>query len=191
VAASAVTLGPLKSVFDEASEEEPPHALTIAEIEEIVERYISRRLRVAEAGFDGIEINTAGDHLGNSFLSRFWNKRSDKYGAQNMENRTRFTVDILRGIKKRVGNDFPVQILMNAMEIGAGAEGLNIEETKEIARIFQAAGADSLHIRTHWLGLHQGSFCHEVLFYPEPNIPLKEFPKKWTGAEEAPEQMCR
>ena len=103
VAASAVTLGALKSVFDEASEEEPPEALTIAEIEEITERYISGALRVAEAGFDGLEINTAGDHLGNSFLSRFWNKRTDKYGAQNMENRTRFAVDILRGIKKRVG----------------------------------------------------------------------------------------
>ena len=186
VAASAVTLGAFKSVFDEASEEEPPHALTIAEIEEIVGRYISAAGRAADAGFDGIEINTAGDHLGNSFLSRFWNKRSDKYGTQNMENRTRFTVDILRGIKKRVANDFPVQVLMNAMEIGAGAEGLNIEETKEIARIFQAAGADSLHIRTHWLGLHQGSFCHEVLFYPEPNIPLNEFPKEMDWSRRGP-----
>jgi 2,4-dienoyl-CoA reductase (NADPH2) len=178
VAASAVTLGENKSVFDEASEEEAPFALTVPEIEEITERFISGALRAAQAGFDGIEINTAGDHLGNSFLSRFWNKRSDTYGAQNMENRTRFTVDILRGIKKRVGNDFPVQILMNALEIGAGAEGLNTAETKEIAKIFQNAGADSLHIRSHWLGVHQGSFCQDVLFYPEPHIPLKEFPKE-------------
>jgi len=186
VAASAVTLGPLKSVFDEASEEEPPKALTIPEIEKITESYVSGALRAAKAGFDGLEINTAGDHLGNSFLSRFWNKRSDKYGAQNMENRTRFTVDILRGIKKRLGNDFPVQILMNAMEIGAGEEGLNLGETKEIAGIFQAAGADSLHIRTHWLGVHQGSFCHEVLFYPEPRIPLKEFPKEMDWSRRGP-----
>jgi 2,4-dienoyl-CoA reductase (NADPH2) len=178
VAASAVTLGENKSVFDEASEEEAPFALTVPEIEEMTERFISGALRAAQAGFDGIEINTAGDHLGNSFLSRFWNKRSDTYGAQNMENRTRFTVDILRGIKKRVGNDFPVQILMNALEIGAGAEGLNTAETKEIAKIFQNAGADSLHIRSHWLGVHQGSFCQDVLFYPEPHIPLKEFPKE-------------
>ncbi len=178
VAASAVTLGALKSVFDEASEEEPPKALTIAEIEEITERYINGALRVAKAGFDGLEINTAGDHLGHTFLSRFWNRRSDKYGAQNMENRTRFVVDILRGIKKRVGHDFPVQILMNALEIGAGEESLNIEEAKQIAKIFQEAGADSLHIRSHWLGMHQGSFCHDVLLYPETHIPLKEFPKE-------------
>src|SRR5208283_2353055 len=144
VAASAVTLGALRSVFDEASEEEPPEALTIAEIEEITERYISGALRVAEAGFDGIEINTGGDHLGHTFLSRFWNKRTDKYGAQTMENRTRFVVDIVRGIKKRVGHDFPVQILMNALEIGAGEESLSIQEAKEIAKTFQDAGADSL-----------------------------------------------
>src|SRR5208283_1851427 len=39
-------------------------------------------------------------------------------------------------------------------------------------------GANSLHIRSHWLGMHQGSFCHDVLFYPEPQIPVKEFPKQ-------------
>jgi 2,4-dienoyl-CoA reductase (NADPH2) len=178
VAASAITLGSLKSVFDEASEEDPPKALTIAEIEEITERFISSAVRVAQAGFDGLELNTAGDHLFNSFVSRFWNKRTDIYGAQNLENRTRFVVNILRGVKNRVGNDFPVQILMNALEIGAGADGLNTTETKEIAKLYQQAGADSLHIRSHWLGVHQGSFCQDVLFYPEPHIPLKEFPKE-------------
>ncbi|MFH1075821.1 MAG: FAD-dependent oxidoreductase, partial [Pseudomonadota bacterium] len=185
VAASAVTLSTLKSEFD-VHEEEPPKALTITEIEEITERYISGALRVAEAGFDGLEINTAGDHLGHTFLSRFWNRRSDKYGAQNMENRTRFVVDILRGIKKRVGHDFPVQILMNALEIGAGEESLNIEEAKKIAKIFQEAGVDSLHIRSHWLGVHQGSFCHEMLFYPETHIPLKEFPKEMDWSRRGP-----
>jgi 2,4-dienoyl-CoA reductase-like NADH-dependent reductase (Old Yellow Enzyme family) len=75
---------------------------------------------------------------------------------------------------------------MNALEIGAGYEGLNTEETKEIAKIFQEAGADSLHIRSHWLGVHQGSFCHDVLFYPEPHIPLKEFPKEMDWSRRGP-----
>jgi len=59
---------------------------------------------------------------------------------------------------------------MNALEIGAGDEGITTEEAKEIAKAFQAAGADSLHIRSHWLGVHQGSFCQNVLFYPEPHV---------------------
>jgi 2,4-dienoyl-CoA reductase (NADPH2) len=186
VAASAVTLGALKSVFDESAEEEPPKALTVAEIEEISERFISGAYRVAQAGFDGIEINTGGDHLGNSFLSRFWNKRTDEYGTQTVENRTRFIVNIIRGIKKRVGQDFPVQILMNALEIGAGAEGITTAEAKAIAAALQAAGVDSLHIRSHWLGVHQGSFCQEVLFYPEPHIPLKDFPREMDWSRRGP-----
>lgn len=174
VAASSVTLS---TIFD-VHEEKPPKALTIAEIEEIAERFISAAVRAAKAGFDGVEVHAASDHLFHSFISRFWNKRTDKYGPQNMENRTRFSVDIVREIKKRVGQDFPVQVMMNAFEFGVGEEGLTIEEAKEIARIYQQAGADSLQVRTHWSGMHQGSFHHEVLFYPEPHIPFKEFPKE-------------
>lgn len=185
VAASAVTYNVLKSEFN-VHEEEPPEALTITEIEEITERYINGALRAAKAGFDGLELNAGGDHLCHTFLSRFWNKRSDKYGVQNMENRTRFVADILRGIKRRVGNDFPVQILMNALEIGTSEENLNTKESRQIAKIFQEAGADSLHIRSHWLGMHKESFSHELLFYPETHIPLKEFPKGMDWSRRGP-----
>ena len=64
VAASAVTL---KSEFD-VHEDEPPHALTIAEIEEIVERYAGGAVRAAKAGFDGLEINAGADHLFHTFF---------------------------------------------------------------------------------------------------------------------------
>ena len=77
--------------------------------------------RLQQAGWDGIEINAAADHLFHGFLSRFWNKRDDKYGPQSMENRTRFIVDVIKEIKKRCGQDFPVQILMNAIEVGLPA----------------------------------------------------------------------
>lgn len=174
VAASAVTM---YSPFD-VHEEEPPHALTIDEIEELIDRFASGAARLQQAGWDGIEINAAADHLFHSFLSRFWNKRDDIYGPQSMENRTRFIVQVIREIKKRCGQDFPVQILMNALEIGAGEEGLTLEEAKEIARIYEANGVDSLHVRYHWAGMHQGSYLPDNIFYPEPHIPLSEFPKE-------------
>ena len=100
-----------------------------------------------------------------------------------MENRTRFIVDVIKEIKKRCGQDFPVQILMNAIEVGLpGDEALSLAEGKEIARIYEAVGADSLHVRSHWAGMHQGSYNQENMFYPEPYIPLKDFPKEldWT-----------
>ena len=120
------------------------------------------------------------------FLSRFWNKRDDKYGAQSMENRTRFLVDIIKEIKKRVGQDFPVQVLMNAIEIGAGAEGFSLEEGKAVAKILEAVGVDCLHVRTHWAGMHQGSYHQDVLFYPETHIPIEEFPKELDWSRRGP-----
>jgi 2,4-dienoyl-CoA reductase (NADPH2) len=174
VAASAVTM---YSPFD-VHDEEPPHALTIEEIEELVDRFASGAVRLQAAGWDGIEINAAADHLFHSFLSRFWNKREDIYGPQSMENRTRFIVAVIKEIKKRCGQDFPLQILMNAFEIGAGDEGLTVAEGKEIAQIYQASGVDSLHVRYHWSGMHQGSYLPDNMFYPEPHIPMSEFPKE-------------
>lgn len=174
VAASAVTL---QSELD-VHEEEPPHSLTIPEIEDLVERFASAAVRAAAAGFDGVEVHTGADHLFNSFLSRFWNKRDDKYGPQNLENRTRFVVQVIKEIKRRLSQNYPVQIHMNAIELGAGDEGLTIEETKAFVKIYVAAGVDSLQVKTHWIGMHQGSDHHELLFYPEPYAPLKDFPKE-------------
>ncbi len=36
-------------------------------------------------------------------------------------------------------------------------------------------------MKSHWVGMHQGSYNQEILFYPEPHIPLSEFPQSWTG----------
>jgi 2,4-dienoyl-CoA reductase (NADPH2) len=179
ISASGVTV---QSPFDVYGEE-PPHAMTLDEIEEVVETFVSGAARAAQGGVDGIEINAADDHLLPTFISRFWNKRDDRYGPQTMENRARIVIEIVQGIKQRVGPDFPVQVRMNAIEIGAGEEGLGIEEGKELAVLLESAGVDSLHVKSHWMGMHQGSYNQEVLFYPEPHIPLSEFPREldWSG----------
>jgi 2,4-dienoyl-CoA reductase-like NADH-dependent reductase (Old Yellow Enzyme family)/thioredoxin reductase len=178
VAASPVTF---PSVFD-VHEEEPPAALTIDEIEELVERYAASAGRLADCGFDGVEIHAGADHLLDTFLSRFWNRRDDQYGAQNWENRTRFLLEIIAAVRKRCGADFAIQVFLNGVEFGVGDEGLSLDENKTLAMICEKAGADSLHIRSHWVGMHQGSYLSDTLFYPEPHIPLSEFPKEmdWT-----------
>ena len=92
----------VRSPFD-VHEGEPPHAMTTAEVEEVVEAFVGGAARAARGGVDGIEINAADDHLLPTFLSRFWNKRDDRYGPQSMENRARIVVEIVQGIKQRVG----------------------------------------------------------------------------------------
>ena len=45
-------------------------------------------------------------------------------------------------------------------------------------------------VRNHWLGFHVGGFFLDYLFYPEPAIPLKDFPKEYNPPVTAPAPTC-
>ena len=160
-----------------------PREITISEIKEIVEEFVNNAVGAQRAGFDGVEINTSCSHLLHTFLSPFWNKRQDEYGCGSIENRTRFLVEIIREIKKRLGQDFPVSTLINGVETGRlisveDSECLSLEDSLKIARIIEEAGADAIQVRSQWIGRHDASFLTDHLFYPEPPVPLKSFPKE-------------
>jgi 2,4-dienoyl-CoA reductase (NADPH2) len=157
--------------------EAAPKELTLAEIDELKNFFVTAAYRLKKAGFDGIELNAGSDHLFSTFLSRYWNKRQDAYGCTSMEDRSRFLVQIIRGIKQSLGEDFPIIVIINALEFGMGDEGMTYDESKTLAQILQKAGVDALHVRSHWLGHHVGSYNQDNLFYPEPHIPLRSFPK--------------
>jgi 2,4-dienoyl-CoA reductase (NADPH2) len=82
--------------------------MTISEVEEAIEMFIKAADRAHKAGFDGVEINAATCTLPNSFLSRVFNKRQDKYGIADLESRARFLTDIVIGTKKRFSPNFAI-----------------------------------------------------------------------------------
>lgn len=172
------------SVFSEMDNHDfMPRELTVPEIEEVVEKFAKNAVWAREAGFDGIEINSSCSHLLHTFLSPFWNKRQDAYGCTSIENRTRLLTEIIREIKKRVGADFPVTCLINGIETGKlidvdDSECLALEDSLKIARIAQQAGADAIQVRSQWIGRHDASFLTDHMCYPEPPVPLEEFPKE-------------
>ena len=77
-----------------------------------------------------------------SFLSSYSNQREDEYGG-SIQNRTRFVVDVIKGVKRQVGS-FPVQCRFNGIE--NYVRGIDIEEAKQIAHILEKAGVDSLNV---------------------------------------------
>ena len=159
---------------------EPPRALSVEEIHQLVDKFASAAVRGQQAGFDGIDINAGSSHLLHNFLSPFWNRRQDAYGG-SQENRARFLVEIVREIKKRAGKDFPVSVCINGIEIGRMAgipDGQTITPSDSIrtAALLQQAGVDAIHVRSHWLGRHTSSFLTESLFYPEAPVPVKTIP---------------
>ncbi len=165
---------------------EAPRALRVDEIQEIVDKFASAAVRAQKAGFDGVDINAASSHLLHNFFSPFFNKREDEYGG-SIENRARFAMEIIQEIKKRLGQDFPVSIIMNGIEMGKAigvddGQCLTHEDSKAIAKYLEKAGADAVQVRSQFLGYHVGAYLPDTLFYPAPPIPPESFPKAYNSS---------
>ncbi len=178
---------PVSFEFEGDFHAEKPHPLTVEEIQEIVDKFANAAVRARKAGFDGVDINAASSHLLHNFFSPFWNKRMDNYGG-SIENRARFAMEVIREIKKRAGNDFPVSVILNGVEIGQGigvpdSQCLTHADAKEIAKCLQQAGADAIQVRSHFLGYHVGAYLTDALFYPEAPIPIESFPEAYDSSD--------
>ena len=122
---------------------ETPRELTIREIEDLVATFTIAAERVKNTGADGVELHMAHGYLICSFLSPFSNKRKDRYGG-TIAGRARFALEVLRSVRQRVGSGFPVICRLSGDEYVAG--GLNVEDTRQIAKLLEKEGADALHI---------------------------------------------
>ncbi len=101
------------------SNTEVPHELTVEEIEELYQFYAEAARRAREAGLDGVEIHSAHDYLPSQFLSAISNKRTDEYGG-TLEARTKFTVNIVKNVRAKVGPDFTVGVRIVGREVYKG-----------------------------------------------------------------------
>jgi 2,4-dienoyl-CoA reductase-like NADH-dependent reductase (Old Yellow Enzyme family)/thioredoxin reductase len=123
---------------------EVPRELSAGEIEAIVRDFAQATRRAKEAGLDAVEIHAAhGYALVGSFLSPFFNKRTDRYGG-SLEGRLRILLEILEAVRAQVGEDFPIIVRMSGDERRTG--GRTVQESQFIARILVEAGVDALEV---------------------------------------------
>ncbi len=83
---------------------ETPSALTIEQIEKIIDDYKRAAACAMKAGFDGVEIHAANGYLIDQFLQTKTNERKDNYGG-SIPNRYRFLDEILQGVMEEVSID--------------------------------------------------------------------------------------
>ncbi len=150
---------------------DPCEMLTIEKIEILEQQFIDAAERAAKAGFDGLELGAGANHLLASFVSRYWNSRDDKYGCDSYENRARFIVNVVSGIKKRLGDDFTIILTINGVEDNMGDKGNTIAETLELVKLYEAAGVDGFQPRGYQL-YNRASYWTEQYFYPEKGTEL-------------------
>ncbi len=123
----------------------PTIELSREQIDVITTTFAETAALLKSAGFDGVEINAGHNHGLNTFLSPAWNKRTDEYGG-SVENRARIVCEINRKIKEHCGEDFPIINNMSGAEFNVEG-GRTVADTVELAKLFEASGADAIHCR--------------------------------------------
>jgi 2,4-dienoyl-CoA reductase-like NADH-dependent reductase (Old Yellow Enzyme family)/thioredoxin reductase len=106
------------------------------DIARIIEDYAAAAERMQASGLDGIELQAYG-HLMDQFWSPLTNDLDGPYGG-SLENRLRFTFDVLRAIRRRCGEGFIVGVRYTGDEALPG--GLTREDGLEISRQLKASG---------------------------------------------------
>ena len=92
----------------EAAHRAFPKKLETWDIERIIADYADAAERMQAGGMDGLELQAYG-HLMDQFWSPLTNTLDEPYGG-SLDNRLRFTFDVLRAVRKRVGPDFIVGV---------------------------------------------------------------------------------
>jgi N-methyl-L-proline demethylase len=106
------------------------------DIARIIKDFADAAERMKAAGLDGIELEAYG-HLLQQFWSVATNDLDAPYGG-SLDNRLRFTFEVLSAIRERVGPEFIVGVRYTAEEDLEG--GLTREDGIEISRRLKASG---------------------------------------------------
>lgn len=114
-----------------------PHILSLAEIQAIVGHYADAARRLKDCGFDGCDLAYYDDQLPDQFWDPSINKRTDRYGG-SLENRMRFSLEVLEAIRGAVGRDFIVGARVSGDDYLHG--GLTPDELREIITRLDATG---------------------------------------------------
>jgi len=107
------------------------------DIERIITDFADATERMQEGGMDGIELQVYG-HLLDQFWSPLTNDLNGPYGGRTLDTRMQLLMDVLTGIRKRVGDDFIVGLRYTADEAAAG--GITEEDGLEISKRLAACG---------------------------------------------------
>jgi len=144
--------------------------LSVEEIERIVKAFGVGASILAEAGIDGVELHGHEGYLFDQFATSLWNKRNDRYGG-DLVGRLRFPIEVLKEIKQKVGQSYPVQYRFGLRHYVKDSNspalpgedyvesGRDLQEGLEMARMLEKAGFDSLHV---------DAGCYESWYWPHP-----------------------
>lgn len=126
-----------------------PLEMSLSDIQNVICDFTKAAIRAKQAGFDGVEIHSAHGYLLNQFYSPLTNKRTDEYSSRTLNGRLKLHIEIIKSIRKEVGNNYPIAIRLGACDYMEG--GSTLQDSIGAAKILEQAGIDLLDI--------SGGFC--------------------------------
>ncbi|MGW0059865.1 NADH:flavin oxidoreductase/NADH oxidase [Streptosporangium sandarakinum] len=129
-----------------------PEALSVEEIERLVEGFAAAARRALAAGFQVAEVHGAHGYLINEFLSPHTNRRTDAYGG-SFEGRTRFALEVVDAVRAVWPEDLPVLFRVSATDWLTenpedDREGWTADDTVRLAKELLSHGVDLLDTST-------------------------------------------
>jgi 2,4-dienoyl-CoA reductase-like NADH-dependent reductase (Old Yellow Enzyme family) len=148
--------------------------MTKEQIRHVHDLYGRAARRAREAGADGVEIAGANGFLVTQFLSPLINDRTDEYGG-SLENRARFAVELVRAIRRHIGDDFHLQIKISLVDHVREVhpwhrhDGTTLEESVQACKWLEEAGVDAFNVSTG-------------VTFPHPRMPPGRVPPNFPRA---------
>lgn len=149
-------------------EEHAPHALSVTEMQDIIEDFASAAVRAVDAGFELIELHAAHGYLLHQFMSPLSNRRTDEYGG-SFENRIRFTLEVFQAIKRAIPENYPVGIRLSATDWmeSTATESWDIDSTVGLSKALEQLGAAYIHVSSGGLHVEQ-----DIQIKPKYQVPF-------------------
>src|SRR5690606_35327622 len=118
-----------------------------ADIAMVIEQFVDAGERCVRAGFDGIELHAGHGYLVDEFLTPSMNSRTDGWGG-SVDNRARLLCDVMRALRARLGDEFPIWIRINAVEHHK-ADGETFDDQLRVIDLAVQAGIDAVHVTAY------------------------------------------
>ena len=131
-------------------------AMTAEDRERIIVSFGEAATRACEAGFDMIELHGANGYLLCQFLSAFTNREQSGFGG-DFKGRTAFPLAVIREIKQRVSDNFPVGFRLLLREWVP--EGIDLPEALSWAKLLEKEGVAYLSAT---VGTYNSMFSPDV-----------------------------
>ncbi|EEY97367.1 NADPH-dependent 2,4-dienoyl-CoA reductase [Acinetobacter johnsonii] len=138
-----VSASPIKSPISPFK----PRQMSEKQILNTIDDYVNCASLAKKAGYDGVEIMGSEGYLLNQFLSRHVNQREDRWGGP-IENRMRFAVEIVKGIRAQVGEKFIICFRLSLLDLVH--DGNTMQEVITIAQALEKAGITLLNTGIGW-----------------------------------------